>query len=109
MLGGGGGGFYSSGRSSKQFGGSTGFGGEGGKGFLQGGVGGRAKYKNAEVSEEAAVLMEMEGVVEAEAATLEEVAEIMKVTPVGEGGGDPTMLEKINRVTAVIRQLDMVR
>ena len=68
MLGGGGGGFYSSGRSSKQFGGSTGFGGEGGKGFLQGGVGGKAKYNNAEVSEEAAVLMEMEGVVEAEAA-----------------------------------------
>ena len=108
MLGGGGGGFYSSGRSSKQFGGSTGFGGEGGKGFLQGGVGGKAKYNNAEVSEEAAVLMEMEGVVEAEEATLEEVAEIMKVTPVGEGE-DPTMLEKINRVTAVIKQLDMVR
>ena len=48
------------------------------------------------------------GSVEAEAATLEEVAEIMKVTPVGEGK-DPTMLEKINRVAAVIKQLDMVR
>ncbi|XP_022801199.1 uncharacterized protein LOC111338912 isoform X2 [Stylophora pistillata] len=45
--GGGGGGFYSSGRSSKQFGGTMGDGGEGGKGFLQGGVGGRAKFNNA--------------------------------------------------------------
>ncbi|XP_068736629.1 uncharacterized protein [Montipora capricornis] len=45
--GGGGGGFYSSGRSSKQFGGSMGNGGEGGKGFLQGGVGGRARLNNA--------------------------------------------------------------
>ncbi|XP_068699011.1 uncharacterized protein [Montipora foliosa] len=45
--GGGGGGFYSSGRSSRQFGGSVGTGGEGGKGFLQGGVGGRALYNNA--------------------------------------------------------------
>ncbi|XP_068736615.1 leukocyte tyrosine kinase receptor-like [Montipora capricornis] len=44
--GGGGGGFYSSGRSSKQFGGSMGNGGEGGKGFLQGGVGGRASFNN---------------------------------------------------------------
>ncbi|XP_068735671.1 uncharacterized protein [Montipora capricornis] len=44
--GGGGGGFYSSGRSSKQFGGSMGNGGEGGKGFLQGGVGGRAWFNN---------------------------------------------------------------
>ncbi|XP_078382126.1 uncharacterized protein LOC144664786 [Oculina patagonica] len=44
--GGGGGGFLSNGRSSKQFGGSMGNGGEGGKGFLQGGVGGRAWYNN---------------------------------------------------------------
>lgn len=44
--GGGGGGFYSSGRSSRQFGGSMGNGGEGGKGFLQGGVGGRSWYNN---------------------------------------------------------------
>ncbi|PFX13942.1 Fibrillin-1 [Stylophora pistillata] len=44
--GGGGGGFYSSGRSSRQFGGSKGNGGEGGKGFLQGGVGGRSWYNN---------------------------------------------------------------
>ncbi|XP_022810223.1 loricrin-like, partial [Stylophora pistillata] len=43
---GGGGGFYSSGRSSKQFGGTMGTGGEGGKGFLQGGVGGRANVNN---------------------------------------------------------------
>nr|XP_058940498.1 loricrin-like [Pocillopora verrucosa] len=46
--GGGGGGFYSSGRSSKQFGGTMGTGGEGGKGFLQGGVGGKAKMKSAD-------------------------------------------------------------
>ncbi|KXJ12498.1 hypothetical protein AC249_AIPGENE22254 [Exaiptasia diaphana] len=44
--GGGGGGFYSSGRSSNQFGGSIGYGGEGGKGFLQGGVGGRSYINN---------------------------------------------------------------
>ena len=44
ITGGGGGGFYSSGRSSKMFGGTMGDGGEGGKGFLQGGVGGRAKF-----------------------------------------------------------------
>ncbi|CAH3179345.1 unnamed protein product [Porites lobata] len=43
----GGGGFYSSGRSSKQFGGSMGNGGEGGKGFLQGGVCGRARIYHA--------------------------------------------------------------
>ena len=58
--------------------------------------------------EEVAVLMEMVVEAEAEEVTLVEVAEIMKVTPVGEGE-DPTMLEKINRVTAVIKQLDMVR
>ncbi|XP_073250982.1 uncharacterized protein [Porites lutea] len=46
--GGGGGGFYSSGRSSRYFGGSMGDGGEGGKGFLQGGVGGRSRYNNVD-------------------------------------------------------------
>ncbi|XP_028391064.1 loricrin-like [Dendronephthya gigantea] len=40
--GGGGGGFYSNGRSSTNFGGSYGTGGEGGYGFKQGGQGGRA-------------------------------------------------------------------
>ncbi|XP_078384203.1 uncharacterized protein LOC144666693 [Oculina patagonica] len=44
--GGGGGGFYSSGRSSTQFGGNMGEGGEGGSGFLQGGVGGRSLYND---------------------------------------------------------------
>ncbi|PFX12468.1 hypothetical protein AWC38_SpisGene23572 [Stylophora pistillata] len=44
--GGGGGGFYSSGRSSVKFGSTIGSSGEGGKGFLQGGVGGRALFKN---------------------------------------------------------------
>ncbi|XP_066022667.1 ALK tyrosine kinase receptor-like [Pocillopora verrucosa] len=42
--GGGGGGFYSSGRSGINFNGTEGDGGEGGKGFLQGGVGGRSRY-----------------------------------------------------------------
>ncbi|XP_078381971.1 uncharacterized protein LOC144664667 isoform X3 [Oculina patagonica] len=45
--GGGGGGFYSSGRSGTNFNGTMGWGGEGGEGFLQGGVGGRAVYYNA--------------------------------------------------------------
>ncbi|CAH3160090.1 unnamed protein product, partial [Pocillopora meandrina] len=44
--GGGGGGFYSSGRSSVNFGGTEGKGGEGGKGFLQGGVGGRSLHND---------------------------------------------------------------
>nr|XP_058969784.1 leukocyte tyrosine kinase receptor-like [Pocillopora verrucosa] len=44
--GGGGGGFYSSGRSGENFNGTKGIGGEGGKGFLQGGVGGRSIYYN---------------------------------------------------------------
>ncbi|PFX13348.1 hypothetical protein AWC38_SpisGene22572 [Stylophora pistillata] len=46
--GGGGGGFYSSGRSGKNFNGTKGFGGEGGKGFIQGGVGGRARYNDVD-------------------------------------------------------------
>ncbi|XP_068705690.1 uncharacterized protein [Montipora foliosa] len=46
-MGGGGGGFYSSGRSSPNFNGTSGYGGEGGRGFLQGGVGGRALHYNA--------------------------------------------------------------
>ena len=46
FLGGGGGGFFSSGRSGLNFGGTQGNGGEGGKGFLQGGVGGRSEHFN---------------------------------------------------------------
>ncbi|XP_078381905.1 uncharacterized protein LOC144664627 isoform X2 [Oculina patagonica] len=46
--GGGGGGFQSNGRSSKHFGGTMGIGGEGGQGFLQGGLGGRARWYNAD-------------------------------------------------------------
>ncbi|XP_046862399.1 keratin, type I cytoskeletal 9-like [Xenia sp. Carnegie-2017] len=45
--GGGGGGFYNNGRSSKQFGGKYGNGGEGGFAFINGGAGGRAKTNNA--------------------------------------------------------------
>ncbi|PFX11800.1 hypothetical protein AWC38_SpisGene24350, partial [Stylophora pistillata] len=48
QLGGGGGGFYSSGRSGTNFNGTKGSGGEGGKGFIQGGVGGRAKYNDVD-------------------------------------------------------------
>ena len=44
--GGGGGGFCSSGRSGAYFNGTVGEGGEGGKGFLQGGVGGRTRYND---------------------------------------------------------------
>ncbi|PFX15360.1 hypothetical protein AWC38_SpisGene20419 [Stylophora pistillata] len=46
--GGGGGGFYSSGRSGVNFNGTKGYGGEGGKGFMQGGVGGRAWYNDVD-------------------------------------------------------------
>ena len=45
---------------------------------------------------------------EAAEATLEEVAEIMKMTPVGEGE-DLTMQEKTSRTNVAITQLDMVR
>ena len=48
LTGGGGGGFKSSGRSSIYFGGTKGTGGEGGKGFLQGGVGGRPYVYNGD-------------------------------------------------------------
>ena len=54
--------------------------------------------------EEEVVLTEV--VVEEEAA--EEVAEIMKMTPVGEGE-DLTMQEKTSRTNVAITQLDMVR
>ena len=53
-------------------------------------------------------LMEREEVLEVEEATLGEVAGIMSVTPVEEGE-DPTMLERISKMNAVIKQLDMVR
>ena len=51
-----------------------------------------------------------EVVVEEEAveATLEEAAEIMNLTPVGEGE-DLTMQEKTSRTNVAITQLDMVR
>ena len=58
--------------------------------------------------EGAVALMEGEEVLEVEEATLGEVAGIMRVTPVEEGE-DPTMLERISRMNAVIIQLDMVR
>ena len=58
--------------------------------------------------EEEVVLMEVVVVEEAGEATLEEVAEIMKTTPVGEGE-DLTMQEKTSRTNVAITQLDMVR
>ena len=53
-------------------------------------------------------LMDMEEVLEVEEATLGEVAGIMNMTPVEEGE-DLTMLERISKTNAVIKQLDMVR
>ena len=58
--------------------------------------------------EGAVALMEMEEVLEVEEATLGEVAGIMRETPVEEGE-DLTMLERISKTNAVIKQLDMVR
>ena len=53
-------------------------------------------------------LMDEEEVLEVEKATLEEVAGIMNMTPVEEGE-DLSMLERISKTNAVIKQLDMVR
>ena len=53
-------------------------------------------------------LMDREEVLEVEEATLGEVAGITKLTPVEEGE-DLTMLERISKMNAVIKQLDMVR
>ena len=58
--------------------------------------------------EGAVALMDMEEVLEVEEATLGEVAGITKLTPVEEGE-DLTMLERISKMNAVIKQLDMVR
>ena len=52
--------------------------------------------------------MEMEEVLEVEEATLGEVVGIMRMTPVEEGE-DPIILERISRMNAVIKQLDMVK
>ena len=52
--------------------------------------------------------MDKEEVLEVEEATLGEVAGIMNMTPVEEGE-DLTMLERISKMNAVIKQLDMVR
>ena len=52
--------------------------------------------------------MEEEEVLEVEEATLGEVAGIMNLTP-AEEGEDLTMLERISKMNAVIKQLDMVR
>ena len=50
--------------------------------------------------------MEVEEVLEVEEATLGEVVGIMRMTPVEEGE-DPIILERISRMNAVIKQLDM--
>ena len=56
----------------------------------------------------AVALMDEQEVLEVEEATLGEVAGIMNMTPVEEGE-DLTMLERISKMNAVIKQLDMVR
>ena len=58
--------------------------------------------------EGAVALMDREEVLEVEEATLGEVAGIMNMTP-AEEGEDLTMLERISKMNAVIKQLDMVR
>ena len=58
--------------------------------------------------EGAVALIDEEEVLEVEEATLAEVAGIMNMTPVEEGE-DLTMLERISKMNAVIKQLDMVR
>ena len=58
--------------------------------------------------EEEVVRTEVVAEEEAAEATLEEVAEKMKMTPVGEGE-DLTMEEKTSRTNVAITQLDMVR
>ena len=52
--------------------------------------------------------MEMEEVLKVEEATLGKVAGRISMTPVEEEE-DPTMLERISRMNAVIIQLDMVK
>ena len=58
--------------------------------------------------EEAVVLMEREGELEAAGATLGVVVEIMKLIPV-EGEEDLIMQEKISKMNVATIQLDMVR
>ena len=58
--------------------------------------------------EGAMALMDREEVLEVEEATLGEVVGIMRMTPVEEGE-DPIILERISKMNAVIKQLDMVR
>ena len=58
--------------------------------------------------EGAVALMDREEVLEVEEATLGEVVGIMRMTPVEEGE-DPIILERISKMNAVIKQLDMVR
>ena len=98
FLGGGGGGFYSSGRSGMIFDGSIGDRGEGGMGFLQGGVGGRAKQTISWVGLE--VVVELMGkedrVGEGEEGTLGEAVEGVKDIPVGVEV-DPTILERVEK------------
>ena len=64
--------------------------------------------KLTEGLEEAVVLTDGEEEVEAAEATLGEVVEIMKMTPV-EGEEDRTTQEKISEMTVATIQLDMVR
>ena len=60
------------------------------------------------LTEDLEEVVEGDTVVVAEEGTLEEAVEIMKMTPVGEGE-DLTTLEKISKMTVVIKQLAMAR
>ena len=112
FLGGGGGSFYSSGRSATNFNGTIGTGGEGGKGFLQGGLGGRSERNNVDGGFGGGGGAEGWGdgemAAEEEEDTLEEAVEVMILTPVAEGE-DLSVQEQINKTSVSTTQLVMVR
>ena len=86
-------------------------GGEDGKGFLQGGEGGRALGNNAVGGfGEGPVLMELAvvEVQEAEGVTLVEAVEIMNLTPV-EVEEDPSTVDKISRMNVATKHPVTVR
>ena len=86
-----------------------GTGGEGGKGFLQGGVGGRSLYNNIDGGfGGGAGTYETVEELEAEVATLVEAVGIMNMIPVA-AEEDLTMLGKISKTSVAIKQLAMVR
>ena len=104
-----GGGFNSSGRSETDFKGTKGVGGEGGKGFLQGGRVGDHCITMLLVG----LVVELEpmdsqGEEEEEEGTLGEAVEIFLVIAVGVGVA-PTTMETTRTMNVVITRLVMVR